>query len=173
MASRNLRERDVEETDIELNMTPMIDIVFQMILFFIIITDFSKQEIALLELPYSTVGIDDEGEEEDRVIINITAPHPQTDAELEGMKGEKRRNLNKILVRGRAYKFEDLAGYLRLRGVNFKPEPENPTLSRTSVLVRCDGEQAFDYVKAILQICAQQEVAIYRIEIATAEKEVQ
>lgn len=171
MSSRKIRDRVTEETDIEMNMTPMIDIVFQMILFFIIITDFSKQEIALLELPYSTVGIDDEGEEKDRVIINVTAPHPESAAELDGMKGEKRRNLNRILVRGRTYDFEGLAGYLRLRGVNFKPEPDNSQLSRTSVLVRCDGQQAFDYVKAILQICAQKEVAIYKLEIATAEKE--
>jgi len=171
MSSRKVRERDTEEVDIEMNMTPMIDIVFQMILFFIIITDFSKEEIALLELPYSTVGIDDEGEEKDRVIINVTAPYPESAADLEGMKGEKRRNLNRIMVRGRPYDFEGLAGYLRLRGVNYKSEPDNPTLSRTSVLVRCDGQQAFDYVKAILQICAQKEVAIYKIEIATAEKE--
>ena len=34
---------------IGLNMTPMIDIVFQMVMFFIIITDFSQQDIAMLE----------------------------------------------------------------------------------------------------------------------------
>ena len=86
------------------------------------------------------------------------------------MGTEKRNNLNRILIRGRSYDFEGLAGYLRLRGPKYKPDPDNNTLSRASVLVRCDGEQAFDYVKAILQICAQKEVAIYKIEIATAEE---
>ena len=59
MAKRKLREHVVPDASVELNMTPMIDIVFQMILFFIIITDFTQNDIALLELPWSTVGEDD------------------------------------------------------------------------------------------------------------------
>lgn len=171
MPSRKIRERDVEETDIDMNMTPMIDIVFQMILFFIIITDFTKQEIALLELPWSTVGIEDDGEDKERVIINITAPQPESEAELQGMGAQKVKNLDRILIRGRTYDFESLAKTLRDYGPKYYPEPDNKQLSRYSVLIRCDGLQAFDYVKAILQICAQQEVAIYKIEIATSEEE--
>ena len=43
-------------------------------------------------------------------------------------------------------------------------------MSSRALLIRCDGKQAFDYVKAILQICANPEIAIYKIEIATAEQ---
>ena len=62
-SKKDRRDRFVPDSEIEVNMTPMIDIVFQMILFFIIITDFTQQDIALLTLPFSTVGQDDAGDE--------------------------------------------------------------------------------------------------------------
>ena len=172
MAKKNVRDRtNVPDADIEMDMTPMIDIVFQMILFFIIITDFSQDDIALLELPWSTVGQDDEGEDESRLIINVTAPVP-TNYDPVKWPEKKRKKANKILVKGKPYNFVDLYHYLEAAGVQNKKyqDPEKPHLSNRSLLIRCDGNQAFDYVKAILQICANPNIAIYKIEIATAEQ---
>ena len=45
-------------------------------------------------------------------------------------------------------------------------EPKEPRTSRRSVLVRCDRKQAFAYVQAILQICADPEIAITKVDIA-------
>ncbi len=81
---------------------------------------------------------------------------------------------SKIMVRGKPYDFQSLQKFLELNGVqNPKYRETDPTkkgLSNRSLLIRCDGNQSFDYVKAILQICAQPDIAIYKVEIATAEQ---
>ena len=177
MAKKKIRERGASKLDetVELNMTPMIDIVFQMVMFFIIVTDFTQKDIALLELPYSTVGEEDTGEDPNRLIINITAPRPSNlndPAVRKKWPERKLKQANQILIRNKPYNFVELARFLEQNGVKnprFR-EPDNPKLSSRSVLIRCDKLQAFDYVKAILQICAQPDVAIYKIEIATAEQ---
>ncbi len=171
MGKKKNRELNIPEGDIEMDMTPMIDIVFQMIMFFIIITDFSQDDIALLDLPWSTAGEEDKGEEESRIIINVTAPVP-TKADPKKWDKKLKSRANKILVRGKEKDFAGLYKYLEAAGVNNPRyrDKERPNLSNRSLLIRCDGSQAFDYVKAILQICANPKIAIYKIEIATAEK---
>ena len=170
--ANKIREHKVPDADVELDMTPMIDIVFQMILFFIIITDFSQKEIALLKLPWSTVGVDDEGEDATRLVINVTAPIP-TGASLLEWSERKRGQSDKIMIKGKYVGFRELYEILQGAGVQNPKyrEPDNEKLSSRSVLVRCDSAQAFDYVKGVLQVCASPEIAIYKIEIATAEKE--
>lgn len=171
MAKKKIRKHTVPDADIELDMTPMIDIVFQMIMFFIIITDFSQDDIALLDLPWSTAGEEDKGDDETRIIINVTAPVP-TKADPKKWDKKLRSRANKILVRGKEKDFVALYKYLLAAGVRNPryQDKEHPALSNRSLLIRCDGSQAFDYVKAILQICANPDIAIYKIEIATAEK---
>lgn len=176
MGKKNDKSSIAPESEVEMNMTPMIDIVFQMILFFIIITDFTQKEIALLELPWSTVGTEDEGDDPERLIINVTAPVPSsaaTDPKIANKwPASKRRQADKILVKNKELTFVDLYHFLQNSGVkNLKyRDPENEKLCSRKLLIRCDGDQSFDYVKAILQICAMPDVAIYKIEIATAEE---
>ncbi|MFT7617641.1 MAG: biopolymer transport protein ExbD [Planctomycetota bacterium] len=171
MGKKKIREHTVPDADIGMDMTPMIDIVFQMIMFFIIITDFSQEDIALLELPWSTVGVEDDGEDENRIIINITSPIP-TKADPKKWDERRRKQANQILVKGKPKDFIGIYRFLESNGVQNKRyrDPENQNLSTRSILIRCDGAQAFDYVKAILQICANPEIAIYKIELATSEQ---
>ncbi len=170
MAARKKRKHDTSASDVEMDMTPMIDIVFQMVMFFVIVSDFSQKDIAKLTLPWSTVGVDDEGDDESRLIINITAPR-LSDTKVK--KGDE-NVYSKIMVRGKPHDFQSLQKFLELNGVqNPKYRETDPTkkgLSNRSLLIRCDGNQSFDYVKAILQICAQPDIAIYKVEIATAEQ---
>lgn len=165
---------ETPDLEVKMDMTPMIDMVFQLVMFFIIAIDFSRHDIALLTLPPSTAGAEDKGEDPRRIVINVTAPRPSA-AELADPAVAKewpRARLdaaNKILVRQKEFTFEQLLSYLKLRGVAARPDPKNPKVADVGVLIRCDGKQAFDLVKGILQICANPAVAIYKVEIATAE----
>ena len=52
---------DVYDTeDLEMNMTPMIDVVFLLIIFFMIVTEISQLVLEELQLPYSKIAKDDE-----------------------------------------------------------------------------------------------------------------
>src|SRR5262245_23218511 len=66
-----------------MNMTPMIDIVFNLVQFFMLTLDMSRKELAALDLPRAHEGIEDKdpnanrmpGQQEDhtRFVINLTA----------------------------------------------------------------------------------------------------
>lgn len=80
------------------NMTPMIDVVFLLIIFFLVSSHLSRQESQLeLELPTASTGQDDVDQETPRLTINVQADgsmllagRPITKQELEGRFSEVR-----------------------------------------------------------------------------------
>src|SRR5262249_48861426 len=77
-----------------MNMTPMIDIVFNLVQFFMLTLDMSRKELAALDLPRAHSGIEDKDpnadpktglsrEDHTRFVINLTA-----DGNIQ-FKGEK------------------------------------------------------------------------------------
>ena len=56
-------------------MTPMIDVTFQLIVFFLIANDLSKKEVVDLQLPQAVHGTEDKDDQpHKRVILNIRKP---------------------------------------------------------------------------------------------------
>ena len=56
----------------ELNMTPMIDIVFLLIIFFLVISDFQHREFEKIDLPKTQVqGVADDADK--RLVVNVRA----------------------------------------------------------------------------------------------------
>ncbi len=91
----------------------------------------------------------------DQLVITITAP-----------PGDQ------MIVDGTAMDFVGLREVLKDNGVSnvdFR-DRERPYLSTRQVLIRCDPAQTFDYVKAILQMCAAPDVAIYKIELSSLDQ---
>src|SRR5436190_23776560 len=73
-----------------LNMTPMIDIVFNLVTFFMLTLDLSHKELAVLDLPRAHMGIEDKDpstekdtkkEDATRVVINL---EPDADIYFKG-----------------------------------------------------------------------------------------
>ena len=72
MAKKKVRQRNTgPEYDLDINLTPMIDVVFNLIIFFMVITDMTQQDLEYLILPRAELANPDEGEDKDRIIINI------------------------------------------------------------------------------------------------------
>jgi biopolymer transport protein ExbD len=146
------------DLSIGIDMTPMIDMVFQLLLFFLVITDFSARRIEELDLPVARSGVEDHGDEKDRIVINISAaPDPD------------------IRVMGRKHDLRSLGEHLRRNGQEHFPEidpktgaPIEPRRGAKPVLIRCDAAQAFDWVAAVLQILSDPAVALTKVEIAAS-----
>ncbi|MEZ6019268.1 MAG: biopolymer transporter ExbD [Planctomycetota bacterium] len=67
----NLAKHDAE-TEMELNMTSMIDVVFLLIIFFMIITDLTQQDLEDLKLPLATAATEDKPDPtKKRPIFNV------------------------------------------------------------------------------------------------------
>lgn len=63
-----------ERSPIGLNMTPLIDVVFQLIIFFLVSSHLARQETQLeLDLPAAASGHEATAESRPRVVINVAA----------------------------------------------------------------------------------------------------
>ena len=126
------------------DLTPMIDITFQLIIFIMLVTDMSSAELERVELPMALKAVEEEYTDPQRVIINV-------------MKD------GKFYISHKEYTFDQLRGEMQVRA-KLKPDPTTKNASALEVMVRCDGRADYKYVQQAMQICGQ--VGVYKLECA-------
>lgn len=155
------RARDMGDEDIELNMTPMIDIIFNLIIFFMIVTDMSQKELEDLVLPDSKSSVEDKADEDElRVIVNITMKDKETYQQTREVE---------IKVKGVEYDLKALKSQLYKVAELKRDLTHDAKPSEVFVLIRCDQNIAWREVQWVMQVCADQTVRIYKIQFATKE----
>lgn len=152
------RKKHSEGTEVTMDMTPMIDVVFLMIIFFMIVSDMSQQDLAELVLPKAEMAQDDETEE-GRMIINIVR-----DGTLE-IKRVAYNSLDDSVAQSA------VRGYLANAVALGEMDPDFPTLSARSLLIRADKETKFKEVQKLMRIAAEDGIGIYKIDLAAAQNE--
>ena len=141
----------------ETDMTPMIDIVFQLIIFFLVANDLTRKEIEELELPKAIYGKEDvASEKETRIIINVLKPDDVANPP----------KIPDVKVKGKQYNLDDLKRYMRSRA-DMKREEGPNSASAIYVLVRADRNAPWQYVQYVMQVCADPTVMIYKMQFAT------
>ena len=153
----------------KLNMTPMIDIVFNLVTFFMLTLDMSRKELAALDLPRANKGIEDK-----------QPPQPKTEEEkLENTRYVINLLANgNIMLKGQEYPLltietpqgkrnatpqEQHASLEKLKA-QLRELTRNPALrdssgaSKVMVLVRGDRTTKWKYVQWVMQICAEQKI---------------
>jgi biopolymer transport protein ExbD len=137
---------------IDLNMTPMLDVVFNLIIFFMIVTDMTQQELEQLTLPKASEAVKDEGENiKKRMIINI---------EKDGTIKIKRNEYTLDTLQKRLYEFAEQH--------RVKEGPEKG-LCDEPILIRADYNTDFEHIQAVMQRCADQKIQIWKIQLAAAQ----
>ena len=141
--------------DPKMGMTSMIDIVFLLIFFFMVVTDMSNMEIESIALPFALEAKDDT-EKTERVIVNITEKgvirfmrRDKTEAELgqmlkraakDGGRGEDQLPKISVKIRGDSnaeYKFiqqvmvQCMRAYIWKLSFGARPAADKDALERT------------------------------------------
>ncbi len=151
-------------TDHEMDMTPMIDIVFQLIIFFMLITDMTQKELETLILPVAeTASPDKPDPKEIRPIVNIISD-------------------GTIYVMGEPYfepqnddEYLKLKSYLQQMANKMKKEPmdeSNPTgkqIPANPLLIRADQSTPFKHIQKVMELCGLQGIQIWKVQLAAAE----
>jgi biopolymer transport protein ExbD len=123
-----------------LNLTPLVDIVFQLIVFFLVASHLAQQETALeLELPAARTAQTELAEVPPRLIINV----PPTE--------------DRVWVSGQ---FVTLASLRQLLSSEY--QTRGPTLE---VRIRSDRNVPYARIEPLLALCA--EIGIERVTVAT------
>lgn len=149
-----------DSLDLGINMTPMIDIVFQLIIFFMVVSELATLDLERLTLPYAdqTDTSKIRGPESTQITINVTR---ETD--------EKK---SVIKIKRVAYTDQKLVEFLRFEAemAGMVPNEYDPTknVSLLEVLIRADRDAPFEAVQRVLDSC--QKVAVWMTSVSTTEE---
>jgi biopolymer transport protein ExbD len=138
---------------LEINLTPMIDCVFLLNLFFMLVTDMSRQDdIEEIRLPDIKMAVPDEHVEPTRLVLVI-------------------RRDGVVFVSGRPYDLNTLRG---AKHINDLLAVEARLSGRTGtgvanrlVLLRADERTPFKHIRKIMTMCVDRHIGIWRLAFGT------
>ncbi len=137
--ARKARRAPEASGHVGFSMTPMIDIVFQLIIFFMLITDLSQTELPKdVQTPLAKQVKEERQAPPDRLIVNVSE------------KGD-------LTFRGRKYAPAALRACVK--------DHADRRRNDASVLIRADRRAPFAYVQQVFQVCGDPGVRIVRVEI--------
>jgi biopolymer transport protein ExbD len=153
----NLNKHD-PQTEMELDMTSMIDVVFLLIIFFMVITDMTQADLEDLQLPQAENAVADKpNPDEFRPIVNI---------KIDGSILVKRKLL---------YDPEDSDDYAQLReqlavyAKRMDKDKETGKLPDEPLLIRADMNTPFKYIQKVMEQCGKEGIQIWKVQLAAAE----
>jgi len=160
----NLAKHD-PETEMQMDMTPMIDVVFLLIIFFMIITDLTQQELEDLELPTAIHATEDKPDPEEwRPIINIQFDGSMIvkremyyDPEVDGLLADPYQRIKDWLAIAADRMDKD---HMDLDAGTGPMIPDEP------LLLRVDQATPFKHVQKILEFCGDKGISIWKIQLA-------
>jgi biopolymer transport protein ExbD len=191
--------RHEADTETEVDMTPMIDMTFLLIIFFIIVNDMSQKDLEELKLPIAMeAGHDDPPE--NRPVLNVRwfpaggVPDSVIDhyAEL-GIGVPNDQEWSDIVWKRNIlyYPFMDTQGrtdpirsgrpdyYWKLaETMKFVWVPEmatkmddklNKILPDDPILIRADRNTPFKYIQKIMEVCTREGIFIWKVQLAASE----
>jgi biopolymer transport protein ExbD len=156
------------KTEMEMNMTPMIDVVFLLIIFFMIITDMTQQDLEELKLPIAVEAVEDKPDpDEVRPVINIfwdgrmivkrkELYDPEEDDEFRQIEGYL------------ADQAQAMIGRRNRLGIPAEVRAEVPD---GPLLVRADENSPFHFVQKIMEVCGRKGIQIWKLQLAAAQPE--
>ncbi len=142
-----------------MNMTPMIDMVFNLLIFFMLITDLKQKDLAEMTLPVAYMAEEDKGQEQDdRIVLNIDV--------YGGLmwkgKSVTLDELGTVLATSRD-KYESKMRQLNKSGM--EDLPGGGQASKLFVLLRADKDAPWQHVQWLMTIMAEQR--LYKLQFAT------
>ncbi len=168
---------DVEE-NVGCNLIPMIDVMFLLLLFFMLGADMSNRELEEVKLPLADQVKEDpkmkEAGKGDRTTVNIYHPLVSTlfTCSVYGTGTVCRDHSHWLIaIRSNVYTLDNVKERLALeaqRELEDDPIPgTNKHLSKQRVMIRGDQHAPFGYIQKVIEACAA--VGIYQIEIGAAQ----
>ena len=160
----NINKHD-PETDMEMEMTPMIDVVFLLIIFFILITDMSQADLEDLQLPKAENADPDKPDptKPQRPVLNIN--HAGV------MKVKREEVFNPEANAGD----DDLKKFIYNQAANMSRAPideTNPggdTAPDEPLLIRADQNTPFKYIQKVMEICGVEDIKLWKLQLAASE----
>ena len=126
-----MSRKKVEPKDVALQMTSMIDIVFLLNVFFMLVNDMTAMQVENLTLPIAYRATEDKNPSKGRIIVNVIE------------QGD-------IRINAIAYKRDQLENFLKTEAGAHR---DADGLSTLAVKIRADANVQYKYVQEVLMAC--------------------
>jgi len=164
--------KKIASETIEMDMTPMIDCVFLLMIFFVLVIDLSQKNLEDLILPRAEFQEPDESPPENRPILNVLqngAVVYQGDAFYDPADPAK-SDLKRIY---------DLLANIREQGIATKAlhlvdkdvGGATAKVIDEPILIRADKWTEWNYVGEIMKQCSQPKIAFWKVQLALSEED--
>lgn len=159
------------QQNVEMDMTPMIDCVFLLMIFFVLVIDLSQKNLEDLILPRAVFQEPDDKPPENRPIINIlqngSVVYNQKVAFDPTVHGKNYAPIKELLLNIRK---------VGLAEKKLKLKPENiggkmVDLMDDPILIRADKWTEWHFIGEVMKQCSQPEIAFWKVELAMSEKD--
>ena len=158
------KKKVVQGQDGKLDMTPMIDMTFLLVVFFMLTIDLTTKEFVPVELPFADQGVEDTNETQGdtpRMVINL---------EADGTVVFKGTSYSLSADTPQAQEAAIAAMRSELVALTRDPKFREPDSSSTiAVLVHGDRAAKWQYVQWIMQVAAHPAIRIYKIQFAVKQ----
>lgn len=142
-----------------MNMTSMIDMVFNLLIFFMLITDLKQKDLAEMTLPVAYMAEEDKNQEtDDRIVLNIDV-------------------YGGLMWKGKAVNLDELGTVLGTARDKYQLKmqqknesgmenlPGGGTASKLYVLLRADKDAPWQHVQWLMTVMSEQR--LYKLQFAT------
>ena len=133
--------RKKQNVDAPMDLTPMIDCVFLLIIFFMCVTEMARNEVEQLTLPKANKAINDDKAPKDRQIINVTYT----------IVNNKEIVSNIIIRKVNFNNQEELVAFLKNKAERAGRNEKG--VSKLTVKIRADGRVAYQQVQRVMVAC--------------------
>ena len=158
----NINKADAK-TEMEMDMTPMIDVVFLLIIFFMIITDLTQQDLEMLKLPVAHSSVPDKPDPSVvRPVINIVHT-----GKMIVKKETKFDPENPDLTVMESF-LSDQARLMPKEHFN-KEAGTGPMIPDNPLLIRADRNTPFKHIQKVMELCGKKGIQIWKLELAASE----
>lgn len=163
--------KKLAQENLEMDMTPMIDCVFLLMIFFVLVIDLSQKNLEDLILPRAEFQEPDDQPPDSRPILNVLQDGSVV------YKGEVKYDRHKD---GENYKpIHDLLYNIRRDGelkktLHFTTETiagRQIALIDDPILIRADKWTEWNYIGEIMKQCSMPDIAFWKVELAMSEQD--
>lgn len=157
------------QTNVEMDMTPMIDCVFLLMIFFVLVIDLSQKNLEDLILPRAVFQEPDDKPGEHRPIINVlqdgSVIYNKEVVFSPSKNGTDYRPIKALLIAIRKDGLNNKTLHLKEENIGGKMVP----LLDDPILIRADKWTEWHYIGEIMKQCSMPEIAFWKVELALSE----
>ncbi|HEX6811822.1 MAG TPA: biopolymer transporter ExbD [Planctomycetota bacterium] len=159
----------VAQQHVAIDMTPMIDCVFLLMIFFVLVIDLGQQNLEDLVLPRAVYRVPDDEPPKNRPVVNVlqngTVVYRQRVVYEPALHGTDYGPIRELLLKIRAEGLANKSLELEKKMVGGKLVP----LMDVPILIRADKWTEWRYIAEIMKQCSRADIAFWKVELALSE----